>query len=193
LNARRATLITLLLAVVLSSRWLTDRDVVNEPPPPLMDAGYYVLDATLRGVSDDGEALFEISADRIQQQPALARVALEGVTVTWADSDALPWRMTARAGTIGADWRQLELRGDVRISRVEDAVAPLTLNTDNLTVLLEAQRATTRSEVLIAGNNGALIANGMTADLLEQRFVLESAVRGRFVADAEPREQAPMP
>lgn len=193
MNARRAALMVLLVAVVLTSRWLTEGEVVNEPPPPLVDAGYYVIDATLRGVSDDGEALFEIIADRIQQQPALARVALEGVTVTWADSDALPWRMTARAGTIGADWRQLELRGDVRIRRVEDVLVPLTLNTDNLTVLLEAQRATTRSEVLIAGNNGALIANGMTADLLEQRFVLESAVRGRFMADDEPRERAPSP
>ena len=188
MNGQRLTLLVLLAALAFSSQWLLRDSTRGQPRVPLADAGYYVVDGTLRGVSEDGEALFQISADRVQQQPALARVALDGV----ADGDALPWRMTARTGHIGSDWRQLELNGDVRIERLDRRGGdPIALSTDNLTVLLDARRATTRSQVLIAGRDGALVAEGMTADLAEQRFVLESAVSGRFIASRGTAEQVP--
>lgn len=177
---RRTSLLALLAALAVLSQWLLRGTQPQEAPPPDAPRGYYLLDGTLRGVSEGGDRLFEISAGRVVQEPALARVALERVDVTWADRDALPWRLTAEAGYVGADWRQLELRGNVRIERMGGAADRIVLETDRLTVLLEDQRAATRSTVRVAGTHGVVLAEGMTADLLAQRFELEAQVRGRF-------------
>jgi LPS export ABC transporter protein LptC len=191
LNQRRATLLVLLAAMVAASQWLLQDRRVDAEVQADPQIGYYLLDGTLRGVADDGSALFAISAARVQQQPALARVDLERVDVTWADNETLPWRLTAAEGSIGDDWRQLELRGDVRIEGLDDSGAPVTLETDRLTVLLAEKRATTASDVRVAGTDGAVFGTGMVADLVTQRFRLESAVRGRFMPRRTRREFLP--
>jgi lipopolysaccharide export system protein LptC len=181
MSPRQILFIGLLALLLVGSQMLlrqTPESVAEEPPA---DRGYYAVDATLRGLAEGGDALIEISVDRAEQQPELARVALQQVDVTYVDREAIPWRMRADAGHITADWELLELRGDVRLERLDDAIGqPLSLVTDHLTVLVSARRASTQSLVRLEGPRGVLTGRGMTADLQAQRFELEAQVHGRF-------------
>ncbi len=183
MNARQIAVIVLLGALALASRLLLTGPTPREAPAlPPGEAGYYVVDGTLRGMAANGEALFEISADRVQQQPLLARVALDGVDVTYVDRQAVPWRLQAAGGFISADWQLLELQGDVRVEALDEAGGAIALTTERLTVLVDARQATTRSPVRVEGGGGHITAEGMTADLASETFRLESQVRGHFDA-----------
>ncbi|MEO0424798.1 MAG: LPS export ABC transporter periplasmic protein LptC [Pseudomonadota bacterium] len=179
---RQILIITTLALLALASHFaLRQPDQQTQASAP-KEAGYYVVDGTLRGLADNGDALFEISAQRAEQQPALARVALEGVDVTYADVQEIPWRLHADRGHISADWKLLELSGRVRIEGTDSEGAPLALHTDNLTVMVNDRRAITQSDVRVVSTRGVITARGMTADLAAQWFELETDVRGRFVA-----------
>lgn len=187
MNTRQVVFCIVLAAVLLASQGLLRRPAPDRAPPPPADRGYYVIDGTLRGLAEDGAAFIEINVDRAEQQPALARVALEEVDVTYLDREAMPWRMRAEAGHITQDWRLLELRGRVRLEGLDDSGQPLALLTDHLTVMVGERRALTQSRVRIETSHGVITARGMTADLTTQRFRLEADVRGRFVAQTEAR------
>lgn len=194
MSARQILLIGLLALLLGASQLLlrpTPEAVAEQPPA---DRGYYAVDATLRGLAEGGDALIEISVDRAEQQPELARVALQQVDVTYVDREAIPWRMRADAGHITADWELLELRGDVRLERLDDAIGqPLALVTDHLTVLVSARRASTQSLVRLEGPRGVLTGHGMTADLQAQRFELEAQVQGRFQRSSGTRTESMTP
>ncbi len=184
---RQILIIGTLAVLALGSHFALRQPEDQPQAAPPREAGYYVVDGTMRGLADNGDALFEISARRAEQQPQLARVALEGVDVTYMDREAVPWRLRADTGHISADWRLLELKGHVRIEGTDRSGTPLALLTDNLTVMVNDRRAITQSDVRMESTDGVLTARGMTADLAAQRFELEAQVRGRFVADAGDR------
>ncbi|MEM9383606.1 MAG: LPS export ABC transporter periplasmic protein LptC [Pseudomonadota bacterium] len=182
MTIRQTLIIATLALLALASHFVLRQPDQRAQPNAPKEAGYYVVDGTLRGLADNGDALFEISAQRAEQEPALSRVSLEGVDVTYADVQEVPWRLRANRGHISADWKFLELSGEVRIEGTDRDGAPLALYTDSLTVMVNERQAITRSDVRVVSTRGVITARGMTADLAAQWFELETDVRGRFVA-----------
>lgn len=183
MTLRNIIIFTVLLGAVVASWLLLDRpaqeNLVSEQAP---DAGYYLDDAVIEGIGDDGKRLYTLSAVRIKQIIADNSVSLESVNLEYAQTDAEPWRLQADTGRIPAAGDRIELRGNVMIEEMLFLGPDTTIvRTPELDVDLRAQLATSDTDVRIQRGNYLLTAVGLRADLKDKKLRLQSEVHGHFL------------
>ncbi len=178
---RNVLLTIVLLAAVIGSWLLFDRRQRSQPPStPVTDSGYYLRDATIDGIGDDGKRIYTLRADRIVQDPGLNSVLLEDVNLEYALADERPWRLTADDGAIPAAGTRIELRGNVTMQE-QMMREGTTIRTPSLDIDLGTHLASTSAAVAIERGNYRMDATGMEADLKAQTLTLQSEVHGRFL------------
>ena len=178
----RNLLVTILLVAAIAGSWLAfDRRQRSQPPPrPVADSGYYLRDATIEGIGEDGKRIYTLRADRIVQDPGLDSVVLEAVDLEYALADSEPWRLTADDGAIPSSGTRIELRGNVTMQEqlMRDGT---TIRTPSLDIDLRAHLASTRETVDVERGNYRMSATGMEADLKAETLTLQSEVHGKFL------------
>ena len=184
LNYRNLLGFALLGAAALAS-WYWSRDTIlldvggdDGPAAPL---GYYLRDAAIKVMDDDGSVLYEISARAIEERPDENQTILDGVFVRYSPATDVPWEVSAESGVIPDDERFIELSGEVELSSIPDDRNERTIiRAPRLRFAPDDFLATTDTTVSLVLGEEQLDAIGMSANLQDDQLELESSVHGQF-------------
>jgi LPS export ABC transporter protein LptC len=170
-------------AALASWYWSRDTSVLNVrgadgPAGPL---GYYLRDAAIKVMDEDGSVLYEISAEAIEERPDQNETILSGVFVRYSSKTDVPWEVSADSGVIPSDERFIELSGEVELSSIPDDESERTIvRTPRLRFAPDDFLATTDTTVSLVLGEQRLDAVGMSADLQDDHLELKSSVHGQF-------------
>jgi len=181
----RNSLVFVVLAGAASASWyfgrgdLTgDTAIVGEGQGPL---GYYLRDADISIMDEDGSMLYRILAAAVEEQPAENRTLLADVRIEYSPAADIPWQVRAEQGEIPADEQYLDLSGSVELATTEGSSGETTtIRAARIRFAPEEYLATTDAGVTVALGDERLEAVGMKADLKGDRLELESSVHGQF-------------
>ena len=149
-----------------------------EPP------GYYLQDAVITQTGKDGAISLRLIANRIEQQRLDDSIALDTVRVNYFPAEGSKatereWLLTARQGLVPANFRVVQLSGDVLL-RPADALPTASLRTDAMAIDTQTNVAySTASPVQLRFGQHAMVVKSFRADLNSDKIRLES-VNGRF-------------
>jgi LPS export ABC transporter protein LptC len=180
MNWRWISLAALLAALVVGYGALVER---NPAPAENNDRterpGYYLQDAIITQTQKDGSISVRLIANRIEQQHLDDSIALETVRVNYFQSPQHEWLLTARHGSVPANFRVVQLSGDVEL-RPADAQPNAFLRSDSMAIDTQTNVAySTSSPVQLRFNGHAMTVKNFRADLNSEKIRLES-VNGRF-------------
>lgn len=183
MNLRSASIAIALLAAIVASWLLLERRGARAPgAASTVESGYYLRDATVEGLDEDGRRIYTLRAARIVEQPGDERIVLEDVSLEYALDDGPPWQLEAGGGEIPATGTSIALRGGVTLAEHLIAGAdPTTVRTPTLDIDLGSHLATTDEGVEITRGSYLITARGLRADLKAQTLTLQSEVHGRFL------------
>lgn len=142
--------------------------------------GYYLLDATLKGIGKDGKFLYTLRAAEASQNKDENTLTLKGVEISYSPDTQVPWLLIADAGVIDTGDQRIVLTGNVE-ARSDDAAIVTALTTSELEIRPEEYLARTDKRVTIQVGDRLLSATGMLAFLNEDRIELQSNVSGKFL------------
>jgi LPS export ABC transporter protein LptC len=189
MNWRWISLAALLAALVIGYGALVERS----PAPTSNDAqaeqsGYYLQDAIVTQTQQDGSVSLRLVASRIQQQRRDDSIALDTVRVNYYQSNSgsksgqspqREWLLNARQGLVPANFRVVQLFGDV-VLRPADAQPEAFLRVDALAVDTQTNVAySLASPVRVRFGSHEMVVKNFRADLDSENIRLES-VHGRF-------------
>ncbi len=143
------------------------------------DRGYYLTDATLTEMGQDGKARMLVHAKSIEQQLSDQSVRLSDVQVDYTAQQTGRWKVTAERGHLTPDRTTMTLAGDVEVTGT-DARGQAVINTDELAYDTKANLVQTAEPVIVRFGPHELRGRGMHVDLNAGTLKLESSVNGRF-------------
>jgi LPS export ABC transporter protein LptC len=189
MNWRWISLAALLAALVIGYGALVERS----PAPTTNGAqaeqpGYYLQDAIVTQTQPDGSVSLRLVANRIEQQRRDDSIALDTVRVNYYQSNSgsksgqspqREWLLNARQGFVPANFRVVQLFGDV-VLRPADAQPEAFLRVDALAVDTQTNVAySLASPVRVRFGSHEMVVKNFRADLDSEKIRLES-VHGRF-------------
>lgn len=141
--------------------------------------GYYLMDAVISQMQQDGSLGMRLSADRIEQRPRDDSFVMSAVRVNYFQAPQREWDLSAREGFVPANSRIIELHGDVLLRPAQGSATQF-LRTQTLAIdTLRNVAYSTNSPVQIRFGQHALTVKGFIADLNQDTIRLES-VNGRY-------------
>lgn len=180
MNWRWISLAALLAALVIGYGALIERN-----PAPAASSeqaeqpGYYLTDAVITQTQKDGTLSLRLIANRIEQQRRDDSIELQTVRVNYFQSPEREWLLTARQGFVPANFRVVQLSGDVEL-RPANALPTAFLRTDAMAIDTQTNIAySTSSPVHLRFGQHAMVVKNFRADLSNEKIRLES-VNGRF-------------
>jgi LPS export ABC transporter protein LptC len=180
MNWRWISLAAMLAALVIGYGALVERN-----PAPAANGGeaerpgYYLQDAIITQTQQDGSVGLRVIANRIEQQHLEDNITLDTVRVDYFQSPEHEWLLTARRGTVPANFRVVQLFGDVEL-RPADAQPAAFLRADAMALDTQTNVAySLSSPVRLRFGGHAMVVKNFRADLNSEKIRLES-VNGRF-------------
>jgi LPS export ABC transporter protein LptC len=186
MNWRWISLAALLGALVVGYGALVERS-----PSPSANAaqaeqpGYYLQDAVITQTQPNGSVSLRLIANRIEQRHGDDEsITLDTVRVNYFQSSAgqsapREWLLSARQGLVPANFRVVQLFGDV-VLRPADAQPTALLRADALAIDTQTNVAySTSSPVHVRFGGHSMVVKSFRADLNDEKVRLES-VNGRF-------------
>lgn len=150
------------------------------------ERGYYLSDARLTELDQDGRPRMVVHAQSIEQQLDDQSVQLSDMTLDYAPQSAAVspgpaarWKVTASRGRMPADRSSLILSGDVRVTGTETHGAA-TITTDQLSYDPKSNIVQTSHPVVVQYGSQRLQGRGMRVDLNAGTLKLESNINGSF-------------
>lgn len=183
ISPRNVVVFSVLAAGAMASWYLARPDSGAGTGTSAIDStprGYYLKSARILGTGPDGTLLYEIQAERAEQQ-ADDQVTFTDVRVNYSPSSDVPWTLNADSATIRGDEQRVLLRGHVRAMSSEGFSGDDTeIRTQYLELDPENYVAETDERVQIRIGARSLTATGMLASLQHNRVELKSNVSGKF-------------
>ena len=184
MERRTAIAIAGLLGLAIFSWWLLQTlspqqrtsvaDVRHEPD-------YYFRDAIITRFNDQCLPLFDLYADQVLHFPDDDSVELENIDIEYFRQDAPPWKIRSDKGVIPSGNTLVNLTGNVVMWQVNETTdAPLTLRTERLQILTDRNVAQTEHLVTISEGTSRVHGAGLTADLENELFRLDTQVRAEY-------------
>lgn len=128
-----------------------------------------------------GKESFTLRAPTLQRNPGNRTISLATPLFLIPDHDGHYWNVRSLTGWISADGNEVRLHGDVRATSPVEAGTPVTMNTGQLNVFPDTNRAATRDIVTITQPGSILRGRGLEANLASKQYELLSEVRSRYV------------
>lgn len=181
----RSTTFIVVLTIVALGSWFLSRDntpgSAEQPVLETLNRGYYIEQARILGTGVDGGLLYEIEAERAEQQ-ADKRVEFSAVRIQYSPNSSIPWTVIADNATLREGAPRIVLQGDVQILNNETSVHQQTeIRTEYLELDPERFIAETSERVHIRFGTRSVTATGMLASLHDDRVELRSNVRGEMI------------
>ena len=184
MNARNITSFTVLLLIAIGTGYLARSLQPAEITETMSDSsgdGFYLKSARILGTDAEGQLLYEITADFVEQQKS-NDIAMQNVQISYSAGSGVPWKITADEATISEDQNLLRLSGHViAISNAGFAEQVTEIRTPQLDIEPTTYKAETESRVQIRIGSRSLTATGMLALLQDNQLQLKSNVSGKFV------------
>jgi len=172
-----------LAAAAAGSWWLAgDRGAAPPPPPDAADLppGYYLRDARLLTMNEQGTLAHVLEADEARQERDGAPVRLRGVRMRYSADEDVAWALESARAEVGPAVHRIRLYGGVEARTRPGTGRRIVLRTDSLWIDPESDRAWSDGLVNLETEDGTLRSRGLVAFLREDRLQLESEVHGRF-------------
>jgi len=145
------------------------------------DPGYSAKNARLIQTGPDGQPLYTLDAQEVQQQPEQGLIDMQHVILGFRDSSGNQWTAHADHGELAQNSGIVELDGAVHVAgTVPGTGEPADITTERVAFDTNAQVVATREPVTLVMSGRKLDAQGMVANLKERHVQLESAVHGSF-------------
>ncbi len=155
----------------------TTSDVFAGPPR----SDYILHDFTMTALNAEGELAFVVDAPRLAKHPQLDTFAIDEPRFRIVDGSGDTWNASSRTAWVSADAKELRLSEAVAADRAGNAGStPLSLRTERLTALLEANQMRSDAPVTITQPGLILRGTGLDADLVNNRFTLLADVKARY-------------
>lgn len=148
---------------------------------PAAEPGYIALDAEIVQTGPDGEPLYRLEADRVEQPRSGADILVTRPRLRYQKGSGPEWNLRADTGSLPADAQQANLAGSVHAVATQPGTSPLEIRTESLAIDMTAQLVTSPDPVRIDWGRDRLTAVGMRADLKVDTLRLESQVHGEIV------------
>jgi LPS export ABC transporter protein LptC len=179
----RSILIIIVLMIAAIASWYValqdDSDGAAAGTNSGLQRGYYLQSARILGTDVDGGLLYEIEADRAEQQDN-NQIAFTNVRISYSPQTNVPWIVTADTATIDQGDERVILRGHVKATS-GGADTDTEIRTQFLELYPENYLAETDQRVQIRIGPRSLTATGMLASLQDNRLELKSNVSGKFL------------
>ncbi len=184
---RRAALLILLLALALLSAWIKHQ---TAPPPPPAMAGvggpdYYLRNFTLTATGSDGRPRHLIRASYMEYQSGQETLQFITPELLFHNQGDSSWRVTAQRASVSNEGKQILMQGTVVLRQsTADGRETLKMETADLLLLPELNRARSDARVELSMEGSTLSATGLRIDLVRNHFELLHQIRGRYHASA---------
>jgi LPS export ABC transporter protein LptC len=187
-RGRKAVLIVVVLAVVLSVAAIIMINVPKEPEKALLKIMSDRVDLQVRNIRltevGDSGMKWEIMADTARYQKKDNLAFLEKLTVKLVTKDNRTFVMTGDRGRLNTESRDMEIEGNVNI--VSDNGDRF--RTDHLQYLNAGKLIQTEGSVVIENRSVRVSGVGMTIYLEEKRIALLSQVRANLTGERREKE-----
>lgn len=145
------------------------------------DPDFIVNSATLRKLDATGRLVYTLVADEIRHYPDDDTTDLSRPRLVYLHPTRPPVTISALRGHSSPKGERVDLAGEVEVRRAATAQeAELVLETPELTVLTDEERAFTSSPVLLTQGSSWVKGVGMQVDNKQQTYLLESRVTGQI-------------
>jgi LPS export ABC transporter protein LptC len=179
---RWVSIAAMLAALVLAYGVFTggnESSVRTRQPPPR--PGYLLKDAVITETQPDGSPGVRVIATRIEQLPNDG-FSMSKVRVDYLRIPDKEWKLSAERGFIPADFRVVELSGDVQL-RPADAGSNMSVRTEALAIDMTKNLAYSKgAKVQLQFGNYRLTVDELRADLSTERVETKHG-RGTVLPD----------
>jgi len=182
----RGILTLVLLAGALVSGWSLWTQRI-EPDQAKAEGGrsdYVLHDFELIALDGRGKESFVLRAPKLARTPGDRTMALTTPLFLLPDKQGHYWEVRSNTGWVSAEGDEVRLRGNVRTKSPKQDARPTTMNTEQLNVFPDDNRATSAAVVTITQPGSILRGRGLKVDLNTKRYVLQSDVKHRYVSTA---------
>ncbi|WP_313950789.1 LPS export ABC transporter periplasmic protein LptC [Accumulibacter sp.] len=175
------SILLILAALTFWLRYATDLAETHGDGKHRHDPDYIVTDATIRKVGPSGNLQYTLFADEIRHYPDNDTTEMDSPKLVYLHPSKPPVTISAVHGHLSPKGERVDLSEKVEMQRAATAKQqPLSLETPQLTVLTNEERAFTKSPVLITQGDSWVRGVGMQVDNKLQTYLLESAVTGQI-------------
>lgn len=178
---RRALFVTLALAAVAATSWLsrqTEQAHRAAETRPAHTVDYFLSQFSAIDMDESGHPRHRLDAAYMAHFPDDDTSELTAPRVTVFRPQAEPWRIQAARGRVEGGGDLIYLQGEVQLQRSgEDA---LELTTDDMRIWPDRQYAETDAPLTVTSARGTIEAVGMHGYLGEERLELLSGVKGTY-------------
>ena len=182
MNVRVVLGLVLLVAAALSG-WSLWRNRVQDESVRAGSgrSGYVLRDFELIALDGTGKESFTLRAPLLQQTPGAKTMDLTTPLFLLPDKQGQYWEVRSKTGWVSDKQDEIRLRGDVDTRSPESDPRQVRMQTEELNVFPDTDRATSASVVTITQPGSILRGRGLEADLAGKRYKLLSQVRSRYV------------
>lgn len=178
----KVTLSSLLLLGVCAFFWVTlgKGESVVTPATEITEVYQetYLREAQRWQYDESGLRNITVTIDSGYRESGSPVTFMEGLLVTGTDRDSRRWKMTAAAGKLHPNSRELILTQGVKVTELD---VDATLTTPRLRLLLNEERAVSAARVRLATPTSNTTARGLEIDLTHGTAKLLNNVKTRYV------------
>jgi LPS export ABC transporter protein LptC len=143
------------------------------------EPGYIATNADLVETGDDGQLLFRLDAERIEQPTPQGIIFLTAPKFDYQPEAGNHWTLIAQRGQLPQDARTAELAGAVHADGKPTGSNDLMhIVTEQLHLDMKQQLVTTAAKVRVEWAGNTLRGRGMSADIKNDRLQLSAEVHG---------------
>jgi lipopolysaccharide export system protein LptC len=180
----RGTLIVALLLGALFSGWAlwTQR---QPPKRVVVDNGrpdYVLHDFELIALDREGKESFTLRAPNLSRRPGDETMTLATPLFLLPNGEGKYWEVRSASGWVSADHDEIRLEGEVKANGPADALRPVTMNTDRLSVFPDKNQARTDAVVTIVQPGYILQGRGFVVSTITKRYEFRSQVNMRYAS-----------
>ncbi len=183
LIARYWLIVPLLLIAIVARDWVeTTPDQTAVEPTLDMSAtqsDYYLEQFNTRKFNRFGEVEYEVTGDTLAHYPIDDRSEITQPSVIF-NRDQIQWKINSKSGQLTKNPSIFTLAGDVVIKRETGDSQPVTMRTDELSILTEANEIRTDKPIEIISENWQLRSVGLQSSLNAGKLNLLSTVTGHY-------------
>ncbi|NQD39026.1 LPS export ABC transporter periplasmic protein LptC [Permianibacter sp. IMCC34836] len=178
---------TLLVALVVLTVLNREQAGKNQPTAAMTEAlqearsDYYMEGIVSRHFDSAGQLSHVLTAPRIDHFQDQKRSQIQQPRIELVRADGKPWEVAAEFADAELGSDQLTLNKQVSLSRAgSDGVPALRMETDTLTVDMNARTADTAARINFVSPNGRVSATGLHANLATEQLQLLADVKGHY-------------
>jgi len=175
-------LATIAIAAFALQQWWQKAPVIEEPQVS-GSIDYYLNNAKITVLGNNGHALYRLTATRAEHDKNQQRIHLNNITLDYWPPGAPTgeaWQLSANSGWLPDDRSVVHLHGDVIANYVAKR-NPGVFSTDRLAINPATHIATSETPITLRQHPGTLSSKKMALNLLDGRVTLTDRVRGRYV------------